>query len=551
MNGVPSYVHGASAVPLTSDTIGTTLDRIASLHGAQDAVVSRHQRVRLTYEELRAEAERIGRGLLAIGLERGGRVGIWSSNCLEWVVTQYAVAKAGGVLVHLNPAYKSVELEHALNHSGVSVLITAARSVTTDCLGVIAAAHTPALRHVVCLASEPAPGCMSWQELAARGERTSEDVLRAREASIQFDAAASIMYTSGTTGLPKGATLSHHSLLNSGFFIGERLRYSERDRVCLPVPLFHTFGYVLGALAVLTHGSAIVLPGVLFDAKSCLESIEEQGCTAFYGVPSMFTTMLHHPQFAAERVASLRTGIMAGAPCPVELMREVMGKMHMPEVTICYGLTEAGTLCQSLPDDTVERRVTTVGAVHPHVECKVVDAATGLVVPRDVPGELWARGYCVMTGYWDNDAATREMMPAGGWIRTGDLAVMRDDGYLNIVGRLKDVVISGGRNIYPREIEDVLRTHPKVRDVAVIGVPDAVYGEAICAWILPYDGETMTSDEIRHFCRERIAPYKVPRRVRFASRLPTTASGKVQKFRLRELSIEEFGLSGADRIETA
>ena len=551
LSSIPSYIHGACAVPLRSDTIGATLNSIASLHGGHDAVVSRHQSARLTYEELRDQVDAVARGLIALGVGRGARVGIWSGNCVEWLVAQYAVAKIGAVLVHLNPAYTSGELEHALNHSSVSVLIMAARSLTTDYLGVWGAARTRTVRARVCLAAEPVPGCMRWAELASLGETIPEALLHTREASVQCDDPASIMYTSGTTGRPKGVTLSHHSLVNNAFFIGARLRYSESDRVCLPVPLFHTFGYMLGALAALTHGSAVVLPGVMFDPKTCLESIEAESCTAFYGVPAMFAAVLRHPEFAGGRLASLRTGIIAGAPCPVELMREIVGTMHMPEVTICYGLTEAGTLFQSVPDDPVERRTTTVGAIHPHIECKVVDPATGRIVPRGLPGELWARAYSGMTGYWNDDAATRDMMQPNGWIRTGDLAVMRDDGYLNIVGRLKEMVISGGRNIYPREIEDALRTHPKVREVAVVGIPDRVYGEATCAWIQPHAGQQLTGDEVLHFCRERLASHKVPRRVRLTDRFPTTSSGKITKFRLRELSIEEFGLSDVDNVRTA
>lgn len=529
-------MKGESRLPLMRVTIGETLDRIAAHHGQQDAVVSRHQSVARTYRQLHHEVECAARGLMALGVERGDRVGIWSSNCFEWIVTQYAVAKIGSVLVHLNPTYRSGDLEYTLNHSGVSVLITAARSLSTDCVAILAGCGIPAVRRIVCLAPTVVPGWASWNDLISAGETISVETLRAREAAVHCDQVASIMYTSGTTGQPKGVTVTHHGLLNSGFFIGERLRYSQHDRVCLPVPLHHIFGFTLGTLAALTHGSAVVLPGAIFDPKTCFESIEHERCTAFYGVPSMFTAMLRHPQFTPTRLGSLRTGIMAGAPCPLELMREVMTTMHMPEVAICYGLTEAGTLCQSVPDDPAERRVATVGAVHPHIECKVVDPATGHIVQRGMPGELWARGYSVMAGYWNDDAATREIIQPDGWIRTGDLAVMRDDGYLNIVGRLKDMIISGGRNIYPREIEDVLRTHPKIRDVAVIGIPDDVYGEAPCAWIQPHDGEELTTVDVRRFCHERIAPYKIPRYVRLTDQLPMTASGKVQKFRLREMS---------------
>jgi fatty-acyl-CoA synthase len=345
--------------------------------------------------------------------------------------------------------------------------------------------------------------------------------------------------------------LSHRSLVNNAFFIGERLRYSESDRVCLPVPLHHTFGHMLGSLATLTHGAAMVLPGAMFDPRACLDSIEMEQCTAFYGVPAMFAAVLAHPRFAAWRLASLRTGIMAGAPCPIELMRSVVTTMHMPELTICYGLTEGGTIFQSQPDDPVDRRIATVGAVHPHVECKIVDPATPRVVPRGVTGELWVRSFATMIGYWNDEAATREVVQPGGWLRTGDLAVMRDDGRVNVAGRLKEMVVSGGRNIYPREIEDTLRTHAKVREVAVVGIPDPVYGEATCAWIQPHEGEHLTADELLRFCRERVAPYNVPRRIRLTDGFPTTASGKIQKFRLREQAIRELGLAVLEDIQTA
>jgi len=538
---VTSYLHGASAVPLKSDTIGATLSAIAARDPRQLAVIAREGRVRWTYGELLERAERIARGLIDLGVERGDRVGIWSPNCAEWLVAKYAIAKTGAMLVHLNGAYAASELEYVVNHSGTSVLITAVRSLTTDYVGMLRSLTLPSVRHCVCIGTESLPGCLTWRELDARADAVHLDVLRAREASVQCDDPASLMYTSGTTGPAKGARLSHHSLLNSAFFIGERLRYDERDRVCLPVPLYHAFGHTLGSLAALTHGSALVLPGPHFDVKACLDAIEEHACTALYGVPSMFSSVLAHPQFAPDRVRTLRTGIMAGAPCPEELMQKVIGRLHMPDVTICYGMTESGTLCQSMPDDTVERRTTTVGTVHPHIECRIVDPVTQRTVPRGVAGELWARGYAAMAGYWNDEAATRAIVADGGWIRTGDLAIMRDDGYVNIVGRLKDIVISAGRNIYPREIEDVIRTHPRVLDVAVIGIPDRILGEATCAWIRTIDGTPITSEEIRHFCRGRIASYKVPRCIKVTDTFPLTASGKVQKFRLRELSLQECG----------
>jgi fatty-acyl-CoA synthase len=525
-----SYAHGASAMPLRGDTIGAALDDMAARVPDACAIVSYAERRRLTFAELRAESSRVARGLIALGVMPGDRVALWSANRLDWIVTQYAVAKAGGVLVHLNPAYKSAELAYTLHHSAATVLIAAARQ-----LGTTETPCTASLRHTISLDSD-------WRELCARGDDVPEHELRTREALVQPDDASNILYTSGTTGAPKGATMTHHSLINSAFFIADRLRYSDRDRVCLPVPLYHTLGCIMGVLAAMTHGSAIVLPGPMFDGRQCLDSIDAEGCTAFYGVPSMFAGLLRHPAFATTRLDSLRTGIMAGAPCPAELMQAVMTRLHMPDVTICYGMTEAGTLYQSLPDDPPERRISTVGAIHPHVECVIVDPATGRLLPRGETGELWARGYSIMSGYWQDEAATAATR-AGRWLKTGDLAVMRDDGYVAIVGRAKEVVISAGQNIYPREIEDVLRTHPHVRDAAVIGVPDPLYGEATCAWIQLHDGCRLTADEVRRYCRERVAPYKAPRRVRFTEEWPTTASGKVQKFRLREWSLQELALS--------
>ena len=562
-----SYVHGPSNVPLLGETIGACLDRTAAEHPTQDALVSRHQGLRFTYQQLHTEVERVARGLLSLGVEHGDRIGIWSPNGAEWIITQYASAKVGAILVNINPAYRLRELEYALRQAGVSLLITARRfrgASYVDLLvelapelayagsGPLRAARLPALRQVVYLGSDRNPGGLVWADLAARGDRVPASRLREREATLQFDDPINIQYTSGTTGSPKGATLSHHNILNNGFFVGEILRYTAHDRVCVPVPFYHCFGCVMGNLGALTHGSAVIIPAEAFEAEATLRAIEEDRCTSLYGVPTMFIAQLDHPAFSNYRLDSLRTGIMAGAPCPIEVMRQVIDRMHAREVTICYGMTETSPVSfQSTVDEPVEHRVSTVGTVHPHVECKIIDAETGRVVPRGVSGELCTRGYNVMLGYWNNADATRDAIDSAGWMHTGDLAVMRDDGHVNIVGRLKDMIIRGGENVYPREIEEFLYTHPKVSDVQVIGVPDLTYGEEVCAWVRLREGHSATSDEIREYCRGKIATYKIPRYVRFTDEFPMTVTGKIQKFKMREISISELGLEPVEPTKTA
>ncbi len=555
---IASYVQGASRTPLLGETIGVSLDRAALRVGERDALVSCHQGLRYSYRELRDEVDRVARGLLALGVARGDRVGIWSPNCAEWMLTQYAAARVGAILVNINPAYRLRELQYALNQSGLSVLVTARMWRATDYttmltelglespsggIGSSRIAGAPLLRHVVYLGQDGEPGGIAWTELRARGEDVPETALRERERSLQFDDAVNIQYTSGTTGAPKGATLSHHNILNNGFFVGEILRYREEDRVCVAVPFYHCFGCVMGNLGALTHGAAVVIPAESFDSEATLRAIQDQRCTSLYGVPTMFIALLDHPRVGEYSLESLRTGIMAGAPCPVEIMRKVMDLMHMPEVTICYGMTETSPVSfQSNTDDPVDIRVSTVGAVHPHIECKIVDSQTGEVVPRGTAGELCTRGYSVMLGYWDDPASTASAIDAARWMHTGDLAVMREDGYVAIVGRLKDVIIRGGENIYPREIEEFLYSHPKIADVQIIGVPDARYGEEVCAWIRLHDGQTAAEDEIREYCRGQIATYKIPRYVRFTDSFPTTVTGKIQKFLMREVSSRELGL---------
>jgi len=543
----PSYVHGASSVPLLGETIGENLRRTAERHGEREALVVRQQGYRASYRELWEQTGLVARGLMARGVGRGDRVGIWAPNRFEWVVVQYATARVGAILVNINPAYKTAELEYALNQSGTALLVLSRGFRTSDYVGMLGEVRgrCPDLREALVLED-------GWAALLRDAERVDERRLVEREAELQFDDPINIQYTSGTTGFPKGATLSHHSILNNGFFIGERLGYTAEDRVCIPVPFYHCFGMVLGNLACTTHGACMVVPAEAFEPLATMETVQAERCTSLYGVPTMFIAELDHPEFSRFDFSSLRTGIMAGSPCPVEVMRKVQTTMSMPEVTICYGMTETSPVStQSQRDDPLDKRVSTVGPVHPHVEIKVVDPATGRVVPRAEPGELCSRGYIVMLGYWSNEHATREAIDAGRWMHTGDLATMDDDGYLNIVGRIKDMIIRGGENIYPREVEEYLYTHPDVADVQVIGVPSERYGEEVMAWVRLREGATVTTEDLDAHCRGRIATYKIPRYWKLVVEFPMTVTGKVQKFRMREVSVEELGLQGAAGIRTA
>jgi fatty-acyl-CoA synthase len=534
-----SYAHGAVDTPLLGETIGANFERTVARVPDADAVVSRHQGIHFTYAEMNEGVDRLARALIAAGLEPGDRLGIWSPNCVEWLMLQFATAKAGVVLVNINPAYRTTELEYALNQSGCRVLVAASSFKTSDYEAMVeeVRGNLPALERTVFL------GTTGWDELLAEGGEVSEDELRARADSLQFDDPINIQYTSGTTGFPKGATLSHHNILNNGFFIGEFCHYTEADRVCIPVPFYHCFGMVLGNLACTTHGACIVLPEAAFEPRSVLEAVEAERCTSLYGVPTMFIAELDHPDFGQFDYSTLRTGIMAGSPCPVEVMRKVIERMHMDEVTICYGMTETAPVStQTGADDPVERRVSTVGRVHPHVEIKIVDPIDNTVVPRGEPGELLTRGYSVMLGYWNDPERTAEAIDRAGWMHTGDLATMDDEGYVNIVGRSKDMIIRGGENVYPREIEEFLYTHPEVADVAVIGVPDERYGEEIMAWVQLREGAGASEDDLKGFCKGKIAHYKVPRYVKLVDEFPMTITGKVQKFKMREASIEELGL---------
>jgi fatty-acyl-CoA synthase len=549
-----SYLHGASPVPLLGETIGRNLDRTVAAFGDRDAVVSVHQGIRMTYAQFHAAVEEIARGLLALGIEPGDRVGIWSPNNAEWVTLQYATAKVGAILVNVNPAYRTSELAYALRQSGVSTLVLAARFRQADYLAMLdeVAGDLPTLRRRIVLGSDAPAGAMSWDDLRERAGAVSLDDLRAREELLQFDDPINIQYTSGTTGFPKGATLSHHNILNNGFFIGAGCRYTEADRVCIPVPLYHCFGMVLGNLACTTHGAAIVYPAESFEPEATLAAVQQERCTSLYGVPTMFIAELEHPRFHEFDLSTLRTGIMAGSPCPVEVMKAVQSDMHMAEVTICYGMTETSPVSfQTAADDPVDKRVGTVGRIHPHVEAKVIDPETGRIVPREVPGELCTRGYLVMLGYWENEQATAEAIDAAGWMHTGDLATMDQDGYANIVGRIKDMVIRGGENVYPREVEEFLYGHPAISDVQVIGVPDERYGEELCAWVRLKEGQSVSGDELREWCRGKIASFKIPRYWRFVDAFPMTVTGKVQKFKMRETSIAELDLESVARVQTA
>jgi fatty-acyl-CoA synthase len=550
-----SYRHGVSPVPLIGATIGDYFDTIARRLPHQDCVVAVQQHARLTYGEARLETDRLARALIALGVRHGDRVGIWSPNRLEWVLAQFATPKIGAILVNVNPAYRTSELQYALAQSGVSVLLTLGRYKTSEYLAMVREVRSllPELREVIVIGDdvELAQNELAWESLFERSALVSDAVLAERKARCQFDEPINIQYTSGTTGFPKGATLSHHNILNNGFFIGEGCRYTEADRVCIPVPFYHCFGMVLANLACITHGAAMIIPAPTFDPAATLAAVSQERCTSLYGVPTMFIAELALPNLADYDLSTLRTGIMAGSPCPVEVMKRVQTELHMPEVTICYGMTETSPVStQTLTDDPLEKRTGTVGRVHPHLEVKVIDG-DGRIVPTGTPGELCTRGYSVMLGYWNNPEATAEAIDAARYMHTGDIAVMDADGYVNISGRIKDMVIRGGENIYPREIEEFLYTHPAIKDVQVIGVPDERFGEELCAWVIVHDGAALRAEDVQDFCRGKIAHYKIPRYIRFVDGWPMTISGKVQKYKMREESVRELGLEAAAGIVTA
>ena len=538
---------GATSVPLLEETIPQNLARTVADHGEHDALVSVEQGLRYTYSEFADEVDRVARGLMAAGVAKGDRVGIWSPNYAEWVLVQYATARIGAILVTINPAYRSTELEYVLNQSGISVLVAVESFLASDYRSMITEVwdRVPATRAIYMRTGD-------WDGLLEAAGGVSAEQLEERSAQLAADDAINIQYTSGTTGFPKGATLSHHNILNNGFFIGEACKYTEQDRVCIPVPFYHCFGMVLGNLACTTHGSAMVIPAAGFDPAATLRAVAAERCSSLYGVPTMFIAELGEPGLADFDLSSLRTGIMAGSSCPIEVMRQVVDQMNMREVTIAYGMTETSPVStQTSADDPLEKRVTTVGRVHPHVEIRIADPDTGATVPRGTGGEFLTRGYSVMLGYWNDPQRTAEAIDSDGWMHTGDLAVMDGEGYVNIVGRIKDMIIRGGENVYPREIEEFLHTHPDIVDVQVIGVPDIRYGEEVMAWIQLRDGAETTADDIKDFCRDTIAHYKVPRHIKFTDTFPMTITGKIQKYKMREQSISELGLHEAAQVRNA
>ena len=555
-----SYVHGVSLTPLLGETIGANLERAAARWPDREAVVVCHQDVRWTYAALNGAVDRLAAGLLALGLEPGQRVGIWAPNSIEWVTTQFATAKAGLILVNINPAYRLNELEYALNKVGCSALITADSFKTSDYIamlrellpeldeaepGALESERVPGLRSVVRLGEARTAGMFNYAEVASGGGEAERNRLAELADELQFDDPINIQFTSGTTGTPKASALTHHNILNNAYFSAMQMRFSERDRLCIPVPMYHCFGMVLGSLLCVTHGAAMVYPSAGFDAHATLEAIETERCTALHGVPTMFIAELEEPDFDRFDLSNLRTGIIAGAPCPIELIHRMIEQMHLAEITIGYGMTETGPLSfQTAPDDPIDRRVESVGRVLPHTEVKIVDEA-GRVVPCGEPGELLTRGYCVMPYYWDDPERTAKAIDEARWIASGDIATLDEDGYCRIVGRLKDMVIRGGENIFPREIEEFLFEHPKIADAQVIGVPDPRYGEELCACIELHEGETASEEEIRAFCEGKIAHFKIPRYIVFVDSFPLTVTGKVQKYILREEMSEKLGLAEA------
>ena len=553
-----SYVCGTGAQPLKYLTVGRLLDDAAAQWGSREALVVRHQQVRFSYAELLARVDDLAAGLIALGLTPGERIGIWSPNRMEWVLTQFATAKVGLILVNINPAYRLSELEYVLNKVACRALVTASQFKSSHYLamlrqlapelagaqpGDLQSVTLPHLRMVIAMDENPQPGMLRFGDLAAMAGVEERARLAELSNHLQPDDAINVQFTSGTTGMPKGATLTHFNVINNGYFVGQAMRFTEQDRLCIPVPLYHCFGMVMSVLTCVAHGAAMIFPGEAFEPQTVLAAVADERCTALHGVPTMFIAELDQPDFGRYDLTSLRTGIMAGAPCPVEVMKRVLSEMHMHEITIAYGMTETSPVSfQSSPDDPLDRRVSTIGRVHPHVQVKIVDVE-GRTVPRGTRGELCTRGYTVMRGYWNDGDKTREAIDEAGWMHTGDLAVLDGAGYCNIVGRVKDMIIRGGENVYPREIEEFLYRHPKVQEVSVFGVPDLRLGEQIAAWIKLRDGASATTDEIKAFCRDQIAHYKIPFHIRFVDSFPMTVTGKIQKFQMRDAMVAELDLT--------
>ncbi|WP_342678156.1 AMP-binding protein [Methanofollis sp. UBA420] len=562
-----SYACGHSAMSLMGETIGAMLNRIATQYPDNEALVSVHQNIRWTYREFLLQVNSLARGLMALGVERGDRVAIWAMNYAEWTLTQFATAKIGAILVNINPDYRVFELEYALKQAEVSTLIVQGRFKTSDYVGMVYEAcpeaiearpgrvsseKFPFLRNIIFMGDIPYNGMFSWDEVLQKGEAISPDELEEREETLNFDDAINIQYTSGTTGFPKGVVLTHHGVMNNGYIIGEGMKFTEKDRLCIPVPFYHCFGMVLSNMASVTHGTTMVIPAPVFNAEAVLKTIQNERCTAVHGVPTMFIAELSHPDFAKYDYSTLRTGIMAGSPCPIEVMKQVNSLMNMRDIVIVYGQTELSPgITMTTVNDPLERRVTTVGRPFPHTEIKIIDPSTKRIVPQGEIGEICARGYMAMKCYYNNPSATRATLDQNGWLHTGDLGVMDEEGYVKMSGRLKEMVIRGGENIYPREIEEFLHHHPKIADAYVIGVPDEKYGEELMAWVKPKNGQALTKEEIVEFCTGQIARFKIPRYYKFVDSFPMSVTGKIQKFKMREMAIPELGLEGASKIQTA
>ena len=554
-----SYTCGTSTEPLLGLTIGDAFDQTVQKYPDHEAIVSRHQNVRLTYTQLQEAVDQCARAFMAIGIKKGDRVGIWSPNCVEWLITQVATSKVGIILVNVNPSYRLHELEYALNQSGCKAIVIADKFKTSDYSQMMydlaselksgdgfpmKSAKLPNMEWVISLAKEKQEGMLMWKDFQQRGDSVSADALREIQATLSFDEPINIQYTSGTTGYPKGATLSHHNILNNGYLVAQMQKFTDKDRLVIPVPLYHCFGMVMGNLGCITHGATMIYPGDSFDPISVLEAVQEEKATALYGVPTMFFAELNHPDFSTYDLSSLRTGVMAGSLCPAELMKRVNNEMNMQEVEIAYGMTETSPVStQTRHDAPFDKRTTTVGTIMPHTEIKIIDPESGQVVPIGEKGELCTRGYCVMLGYWNDPDKTAEAIDAARWMHTGDLATMDEDGYISIVGRIKDMIIRGGENVYPKEIEEFLSKHPSIATAQVIGLPDEKYGEEICAWVQVVDGQSLSEEDIKAYCQGKIAHYKVPRYIRFVTEFPMTVTGKIRKVEMRRVSSEELNLS--------